>query len=254
MPRLAPGPALQKRGVGADRNVGGFALYGGGHVIVADARSRFTAQDINLVAACVSRLEGVDGPSAFHCLEVDGLDTWLDRSELRAALVAAALPGPSSSLLFYVLVRQALLQEHIDSPVMADYCAALVREFGVKDRAHRIGGIDDHRHGYLIDILQDLSHSHGERHFRVLVHLGNYALWIAGVFPDRIEAQRIRRGGPDLTYYESLGYRGYAEASDHALADRTGLAAIFRTAADRFQGVRRALNVVSDQLHLRPAA
>ena len=39
-------------------------------------------------------------------------------------------------------------------------------------------------------------------------HLGNYALWLSGLFPDYIEARHWRRGAPDLDYYEEMGRRG----------------------------------------------
>jgi hypothetical protein len=87
----------------------------------------------------------------------------------------------------------------------------------------------------------------------VLVHLGNYALWMAGLFPEWIEARRFRKGGPDLSYYDSLGARGFSEASDHWLASRVGLEDILRAAGDQFGDVRGALNEVSDRLNLRAA-
>jgi hypothetical protein len=71
------------------------------------------------------------------------------------------------------------------------------------------------------------------------------------VFPERIAAQRLRRGGPDVSYYEILGGRGYAEAAEHHLAERTGLDDVLRTASERVRDVRVALNSVSAQLHLR---
>jgi len=66
-----------------------------------------------------------------------------------------------------------------------------------------------------------------------------------------VAARRIRRGGPDLSYYENLGGRGYAEACEHQLAERTGLEDVLRTAADRIHDLRVALNRVSAQLDLR---
>ena len=69
-----------------------------------------------------------------------------------------------------------------------------------------------------------------------------------GLFPHYIEARRIRRGGPDLSYYDSLGRRGYAMASDHALADRFHLEGVLQTAADRFPTLRTALNDLSDRV------
>jgi len=208
-------------------------------VITADARSRITPQDLDLLGASL-------GGRSVH-----GLDAVLDRREVAAYLLSGALPGPSPSLLFYVLVRHALVDVGIEDPTVADYFASLLREFGVRQRATRVDDVDDQDHHYLIDILADLSVSTGDRQFRVSVHLGNYALWLSGVFPERIAAQRIRRGGPDVSYYESLGGRGYAEASEHRLAEQVGLDDILRTAAERVHEVRVALNRVSAQLDIR---
>lgn len=209
-------------------------------MITADARSRITAQDVELLGASLGL------PAA----PVD-LDRVLDRREVARYLLSARLPGPSPSLLFYVLVRHALLDVGIEDPAVADYFAAVLREFGYRQRRTRVDEVDDHEHHYLVDILADLAAASGERQFKVSVHLGNYALWLAGLFPERIAAQRIRRGGPDLEYYETLGGRGFAEASEHRLAGRIGLEEILRTAAEHAHEIRVALNQVSGKLALR---
>lgn len=214
-------------------------------MITADARSRLTPEDLALLARC---LGGGDQDTQMVRL---GLDDVLDRPELPGYLLDGRMPGPSPSLFFYVLVRHALVDEGVTDRVVADYCAALLREFGVRDRAFRIGTFDDNEHHYLVDILSDLTQSTGERHFRVCVHLGNFALWLTGIFPDRIRARRARRGGPGLDYYEALGQRGFAEASEHHLAEWTGLDEVLQTTAERFTIVRRALNRVRTDLRLK---
>jgi hypothetical protein len=210
-------------------------------VISADARSRITPKDLDLLGITVEQGGAVR----------EGLDRVLDRREVVSYLMGASLPGPSPSLLFYVLVRHALLDVGVDDPVVADYFASLLREFGVRQRATRVDDVDDQDHRYLVDILADLSASTGERQFKVSVHLGNYALWLSGIFPERIAAQQLRRGGPDVSYYETLGGRGYAEAAEHHLAERRGLDDVLRTASERVREVRLALNDVSARLHLR---
>ncbi|HEV8358695.1 MAG TPA: hypothetical protein VGQ17_18220 [Gemmatimonadales bacterium] len=209
-------------------------------MITADARSRITPQDLDLLASNLGL--GLTTPA--------GLDAVLDRREVAAFLLSASLPGPSPSLLFYVLVRHSLLDQGIEDPMVADYFAAVLREFGNRQRATRIDDVDDHDHQYLVDILADRAASQGDRQFKVMVHLGNYAIWFSGLFPERIAAQR-HRGGPDVSYYETLGGMGFAEASEHELAERTGLEEILRTAAERVHQVRLALNGVSAQLALR---
>lgn len=209
-------------------------------MITADARSRITASDLDLLASC---LGSASRPVA--------LDTVLDRREIASFLLDTGMPGPSPSLLFYVLVRHSLLDIGVEDRTVADYFAAMLRDFGNRSRATRVDDVDDQDHRYLVDILADLSASSGARQFKVSVHLGNYALWVAGIFPERVAAQQIRRGGPDLSYYENLGGRGYAGASEHQLAERTGLEDVLRTAADRIHDVRVALNQVSARLDLR---
>ena len=210
-------------------------------MITADARSRITPQDIELLGSCLGQ----------QSAQLSGIDAVLDRREVATFLLGATLPGPSASLLFYVLVRHSMLDVGITDPSVADYFAALLREFGLRRRALRVSAVDDEEHHYLIDILEDLSGATGDRQFKVSVHLGNYALWISGVFPERIAAQRLRRGGPDVSYYESLGGRGYAGACEHRLAERVGLEEVLRTAAERVHDVRVALNQVSARLALK---
>jgi hypothetical protein len=124
----------------------------------------------------------------------------------------------------------------------------MLLDFGRRDRAWRVDWNDDQRHRYLVDILMDLEASNGARRFKVMVHLGNYALWLAGLFPDYIAARHLRKGGPDLSYYDALGSRGFGLASDHVLADEFGLNGVFRSAAERFPSVRTALNTVSERV------
>ena len=76
------------------------------------------------------------------------------------------------------------------------------------------------------------------RSFLVRQHLGNYALWSSGMFPDRIEHKRWRRGGPDLDYFEEMGRRGFTLAAEHRLAQEHGLDALLRVAASRFAALQ----------------
>jgi hypothetical protein len=212
-------------------------------MITADARSRITPHDLDLLARSLGGTG--DGETIRQ-----GLDEVLDRPELPGFLLDGRMPGPSPSLFFYVLVRRALLDAGLGDRTVADYCAAMLRDFGVRDRAHRVGAVDDSDHHYLVDILADLDQATGERQFRVCVHLGNYALWLTGIFPDRIRARSTRRGAPGLGYYEALGQRGFAQASEHHLAEWTGLDGVLQTTARRFTEVRRALNRVRGRLRL----
>jgi hypothetical protein len=218
-------------------------------MIRANTRSRLTGGDLQLVLLLLSRGSAQRRALLERRLAVEGPDALLDSPELAERLLAVrTLLVPSEPLFLYVVVRHALRQAAIDDRDLADYLAAMLLDFGRRDRAWRVDWNDDQRHRYLVDILMDLEASNGARRFKVMVHLGNYALWLAGLFPDYIAARHLRKGGPDLGYYDALGSRGFGLASDHVLADEFGLDGVFRSAAERFPSVRTALNAVSERV------
>jgi hypothetical protein len=120
--------------------------------------------------------------------------------------------------------------------------------FGLGARATRISNADDETYTTLAELSGAADSGDAARSLLVRAHLGNYALWVSGVFPDYIEMRRWRRGGPDLDYYEEMGRRGFTLAADHRLAAEHGLTALFAAAAERFPILRQALNNVSDAL------
>jgi hypothetical protein len=218
-------------------------------MILANMRGRLNQRDLELVLLLLSRGSAVRRAQLERRLEREGPDPLLDQPDLAERLLAVrSMLVPSGVLFFYVMVRHTLLSAGLDARDVADYLAALLLEFGRRDRATRVDWHDDHSHRYLVDIVADLEGTQGERRFRVMVHLGNYALWLSGLFPQYIEARRLRYGGPDLSYYDALGRRGYAMASDHVLADRYKLDAILHTAAERYPTLREALNDLSERV------
>lgn len=218
-------------------------------MILADTRSRLSPNDRQLVILLLSRGSAATRARVERQVDEEGLDALLDHPQLFERLVAVrGMLLPSPALFYYVAVRHLLRGSGTDDRDLADYLAAMLLEFGRRDRAWRVDWNDDHRHRYLIDIIEDLNVSSGSRQFKVMAHLGNYALWLVGVFPDYIAARRLRKGGPDVDYYERLGQQGFRLASDHDLADSMGLEPVFRAASEGFSQARRALNQLSDRL------
>lgn len=218
-------------------------------MIRANTRGRLTTADLQLVILLLSRGSAQKRAYIERRLASEGPDSLLDAPELLERLLTVrTMLVPSEALFFYVMIRNALRRAGVDDRDLADYLAALLLDFGQRDRAWRVDWNDDQRHRYLVDILADLEATGGARRFKVMLHLGNYALWLAGIFPDYIAARHLRKGGPDVTYYDALGRRGFGLASDHQLASEYGLVAVLRTAAERFAALRGALNGVSDRV------
>lgn len=220
-------------------------------MILANVRGRLRGPDFRLVALALARGDAARRERYEHRLLEEGPDRLLDEPGLLEALLALrTLVVPSPPLFTYVAVRHTLLAAGVDDRDLADYLAGLLLEFGDHDRHARIRHHDDRSYRYLVDMLGDLPgmDDTGERGFLLRVHLGNYSLWLAGLFPDYIEARRSRQGGPDLPYYDELGRQGYQLASEHHLAEHYGVAGIYRAAAERFPTLRIAFNRLSDRV------
>jgi hypothetical protein len=218
-------------------------------MILATVRHQLTRDDAQLVARLIARDSGTSLEEIERTLADLGIDAVLDDPRLPAALLRAGQGMRSSlPLLSYVMVRHALRRLGEEDRRLADYVAAVLMHFGMRGNANRISEGDDQVYDTLAALLADVDDPDGRRSFLVRTHLGNYALWLSGLFPDYIEHRRWRRGGPDLEYYEEMGRRGFQLAADHRLADDHGLSTLFATAADRFGLLRAALNDVSDTL------
>ena len=218
-------------------------------MILADTRHHLTRADAELAARLIARDSVSDRAELDQQLSDRGIDAVLDDPRLPTALLRSGQGACASLPLFaYVVVRHALRRLGEEDRNLADYVASVFLHFGLRDRAHRVGPSDDQTYDTLADLAGDVDDPDGRRSFLVRTHLGNYALWLSGIYPEYIEHRRWRRGGPDLDYYEEMGRRGFRLAADHRLAEDHGLATLYATAAERFGLLRAALNEVSDAL------
>ena len=218
-------------------------------MILGTVRRRLGRHDAQLAVRLLAQGRSDEQERLSATLADQGIDALLDDPRLLSALMHAPAAMQASLPLFcYVVVRQALRTVGEHDRRLADYLAALVIHFGARDRATRIADGDDEVYTTLASLLADVDTADPRRSFLVRVHLGNYALWLSGLFPDRVEAQRWRRGGPDVEYYEEMGRRGFQLAAKHRLASEFGVGSLFDAAADRFGVLRCALTQVSDVL------
>lgn len=218
-------------------------------MILPNTRASIGPGDIEILLRLLANRAGSGRRRWEGRLSREGLDSLLDHPDTFAAIWnCRRLSAISPKLIFYVMVRHTLLEGGLDDPRVADYLAALLIEFAGHGHAYRIARYDDKTYGYLIDLVTDVEAESSERRqFLLHAHIGNYALWLSGLFPDYVVARVQRKAAPGLEYYESLGASGYLTASKFDLAGRYDVRDIFRQVASGFGGVRRALNRISDR-------
>ncbi|MGH7501646.1 MAG: hypothetical protein ACREL7_07790 [Longimicrobiales bacterium] len=221
-------------------------------MIVPNVRHSFDRADAAFVVWLLARGGETERDRLEARLQEDGFDAILDDPRtLNAVLAGREFSSASPELVFYLLVRHALLEESIHDVVLADYLTALLVAFGRSDRATSPGQEGKAFH-HLVDLVEAGDASSGTRAFLLRAHLGEYALWLSGLFPDHITARVQRRGAPGIGYFEELGSKGYRLASRFEEAEKHGLDDVYRTCADAFPALRVALNRIADR-HLFPA-
>src|SRR3954463_7368249 len=217
-------------------------------MIRANCRERFTAADFDFIVRTLARSR-TDAVSLVDLLsDSETRDSVLDNPRL----VDAILSNPaqlriSSQFYFYVLARHVLRQASINDRKLCDYVASLLETFSRANQLHSLETTDERAHEYLCDMLIALQRVTPEQAFLLRAHVGNYSLFVSGIFHENAQ-RRHERGGPDLKFYEQVGRTNYQLVASHETARRCDLNDVFENLAEQFHGVRLALNQLSDRL------
>ena len=229
-------------------------------MIRANCRARFTAADFDFIVRTLARSQ-TDQVSLVDLLsDVETRDSILDHPRLVDAILNhCGHLRISSQFYFYVLARHVLQQGGIGDRKLCDYIASLLETFSRASRmqvlqtparcAESVTADSSCGEQYISDILIALNRATPEQAFLLRAHIGNYSLFISGIFHPSVAGQRRSlRGGPDLEFYEQVGRTNYQLVASHAAARRCELDDVFEGLADRFRDVRLALNQLSDRL------
>ena len=222
-------------------------------MILPTIRASLSRSDSQQLVRLLGREDPELGEAARIRLEENGIGSLLDDPRVRNALLTDTDVSVPPPVIFYVLVRQALLEGGIDDENTSDYVASMLVSFGRAGRAYRISGEDDSEFHYLTDMISELRSADGRRRFLLHVHMGDFALWMSGLFPDYLERRTRRKGAPPISYFEELGATGYRGASESLEAGELGMDAVLMGVANQFSAVRTALNRISDR-HFWPGS
>ncbi len=222
-------------------------------MILPTIRASLSRGDAQQLVGLLGRSDPELAEAARLRLEESGIGSLLDDPRVRNALLTDTDVSVPPPVIFYVLVRQALLEGGIDDETTSDYVASMLVSFGRAGRAYRISGEDEGEFHYLTDMVSELRSADGRRRFLLRVHMGDFALWMSGLFPDYLELRTRRKGAPPITYFEELGATGYRGASESLEAGELGMDTVLMGVANQFSAVRTALNRISDR-HFWPGS
>src|SRR5437763_6994170 len=217
-------------------------------MIRANCRERFTAADFDFVVCTLARSRTDHVSLADLLSDADTRDSVLDSPRLVDAILSnAGHLQISSHFYFYVLARHVLRDVGIADRKLCDYVASLLEAFSRASGLRAPHMTDEHERQYVSDMLVALTKATAEQAFLLRAHVGNYSLFLSGIFHENTQ-RRSLRGAPDLAFYEQIGRTNYQLVASHATARRCDLSDVYEGLADQFREVRCALNRLSDSL------
>jgi hypothetical protein len=215
-------------------------------MIQPNCRARFTGEDFNFVVRTLARRPGQEVSLVQLLTDLETRDEILDHE----ALIRAVLEKPgnltiSPQFYFYILARLVLKRVGIDDRTLADYVAALLETFSqTRQLSSPIQNVETH---YISDLLLALKKASPYETFLIRAHVGNYALFISGIFYESI-ASRSQRGAPNCSFYEDMGRSSFHAVATHDVARRYEMSGLFKKLASQFHECRIALNRLADEL------
>lgn len=153
----------------------------------------------------------------------------------------------SPFLLFSVLLRRNL-RDHRARPdrKIINYLANLLSLFVRADRLFRVEPRDRTDHEYLIDLINEGEVADARRKFLIHSHIGNYSLFISGLFFSWIEHRHRYKRRPITTqFYVDMGRTYFQRAATYPIARELGLDDVFFRLALLFESYQATLNHIS---------
>ena len=217
-------------------------------MIKANCRDRFTAADFDFVVKALATSQK-DSVSLVELLtDEEARDSILDHPRLFKTILEDGAPLTiSPQLYFYILIRHVLKETGLNDRCMSDYVASLLETFSQTARMKSPADGRATPIQYVSDMLVALQTATPAQTFLIRAHVGNYALFITGIFHGTVQS-RAERGAPDLGYYENVGSANYKAAAGHRAARSAALTEVYEQLAESFHDVRLALNRLSDSL------
>lgn len=153
----------------------------------------------------------------------------------------------SPFLFFNVLLRRAIkpTQTPKDRKII-NYIANLLSIFITADRLNKVEPYDFDAHQTLLELVTEAASANTRRQFLIYSHIGNYSLFISGLFPQWIEYRhRYKKRPLNMQYYVNYGRTYFQRAAEHPMARELALDDVFLRMSLLFEIYKNLLNHIA---------
>lgn len=173
----------------------------------------------------------------------DAIRYLLDHPKLlEALLIGNRTTLVSSELFFLVMIRHTLKRIGVDDLDVADYMAVVCANFSITKNTVSSSNKQTTTWFYSVDYQQALEHADSRERFFIHVECANQFMVLTCLYPTFLQHRAVRRGAPDISYYEQVVVTHLDAAGRHALAGEFELNEVLPRLSSAFPPVRRAMN------------
>ena len=216
-------------------------------MILPKSRLSLTKEDVVFIADILGKSK--KGKEYILSAEGETIDTLLECPQLYPALLEqGTIAHCSPHLFFYVAVFNEMKGLHYQNREVTDYVASMLAAFIQGDRWRKIAFDHKETYDHLFDLRKAAIESSSHSSFLYHIHIGNYSLFLAGIFPEYVSLSNTKKRFPlGIAHYDDIGSKGYDEAASFNQSVQYGLTALLEELADQFVLVRTSLNKVKQR-------
>jgi hypothetical protein len=130
------------------------------------------------------------------------------------------------------------------------YLIKMLQGFLDAEKVHQLPVDDDEDYHYIVDMLDAAVDASDVEKFQIFCHIGNYSLYLTGIFPDWVRHRHRYKNRPmDIDSYRDYGKTYYERAAEHQVARKQDLRPVLVKLHSGYDLVRTTLNMMFDELN-----
>jgi hypothetical protein len=136
----------------------------------------------------------------------------------------------------------ASIRRYLNDQQVIIYLVNMLDDFVKTERVHSPPSVDDEEFHYVFEMIEASQSSSESERYRIFCHIGNYSLYLTGMFPDWIRYRHEHKNRPmDIEDYSDYGKTYFNKASKHRLARERHMEPVLKKLSKGYHLVRTSL-------------
>jgi len=140
-------------------------------------------------------------------------------------------------------------RDFFEDEELIQYLVDMLQRFMKTEEVYQLPGQTDEECRYIFEMLDAAADADRSQTFQIFCHIGNYSLYLTGVFPDWLQHRHRYKNRPvDINSYRNFGKAYFERAANHELARKRRLTPILTKLHNGYDLVRTSLNIIFTEI------